>query len=245
MDITTLYAMTKAASEAAANSANLQLRPGVSPDYLPYGSYVPYANQYNKLFVHAYKLFGKEVQELFEPIDLGEHNSLGNTPGAYWKSHLDLTVVNLATLAAYLQSKIPTTQKEVEAVSDLIAANLRPSIFQDPGREKDIQNIVEILLRSRGYDYRREKIHIPYSAKTFIPDFTIEALHLALEIKLCDSLKRVKELVDEINADIPAYQTRYKNIIFAIYDMGFIRDTQEFRASIEANLNVYVNIVKK
>src|SRR5712692_3504211 len=120
MDITTLYNMTKAASEAAANAANLPLRPGNSPDFLPYGSYIPYANQYNKLLIHAYKLCGKEALELFEPIDLGTHNSLGNTPGTYWKSYLDLAVVNLSTLAAYLQSKIPTTKKEIEAVIDFI-----------------------------------------------------------------------------------------------------------------------------
>ena len=245
MDTTTLYNMVKASAEAAANSANLQLHPGNSPDFLPYGSYITYGTQYNKLLTHVYKLFGKEALELFEPIDLGRHNSLGDTPGSYWKSYLDLAVVNLATLAAYLQSKLPTVQKEIEAVADLISANLRPSIFQDPKNEKEVQNIVEVMLRSRGYDYRRELIRIPYSSKTYIPDFTIEVLHLALEIKLCNSPIRVKEIIDEINGDIPPYQTRYKNVIFAIYDLGFIRDVTEFKGSIEQNLNVHVIIIKK
>ena len=52
-------------------------------------------------------------------------------------------------------------------------------------------------------------------------------------------------MIDEINGDIPAYQTRYENVIFAIYDLGFIRDVAEFKGSIERNTNVYVVIVKK
>ena len=64
-------------------------------------------------------------------------------------------------------------------------------------------------------------------------------------MKLCNSRDRVREMIDEINGDIPAYQTRYENVIFAIYDLGFIRDVAEFKGSIERNTNVYVVIVKK
>jgi hypothetical protein len=128
---------------------------------------------------------------------------------------------------------------------DFITANLRPSIFEDPKNEKELQNIVEVMLRAREYEYRRELIRIPYSSKVYIPDFTFEVLHLALEMKLCSSRDRVREMIDEINSDIPAYQTRYENVIFAIYDLGQIRDEAEFKGSIERNLNVYVVIVKK
>ena len=245
MDITTLYNMSKAAADAAANAANLQVRPGNSPDFLPHGSYITYANQYNKLLAHTYKLCGKEAQELFEPIDLGPHNELGAMPGSYWKAYLDLAIVNLATLTAYLQSKIPPVRKEIEAVMDFITAHLRPSIFEDPKNEKGLQNIVEVMLRAREYEYRREIIRIPYSSKVYIPDFTFEVLHLALEMKLCNSKERVREMIDEINGDIPAYQTRYGNVIFAIYDLGYIRNVAEFKGSIERNPDAYVVIVKK
>jgi hypothetical protein len=153
--------------------------------------------------------------------------------------------VRLSTLAVYLQSKMTPTRKEIEAVIDFLNANLRPSIFEDPKNEKELQNIVEVMLRAREYEYRRESIRIPYSSKMYIPDFTFEVLHLALEMKLCNSRDRVREMIDEINGDIPAYQTRYENIIFAIYDLGHIRDVAEFKGSIERNPNVYVVIVKK
>ena len=244
MDVTTLYNMAKAAAEAATNSANLKTQP-VNSDYMLYGTYPVYIQQYNELLPHVYKLFGKEAQELFPLINIGKYMNPADTLGSFWKYYLDMAVVKLTTLVAYLQSKIPATKKEIEAIIDFISVNLRPSIFDDPKNEKDLQNIVEVMLRAREYEYRRELVKIPYSSKTYIPDFTFEVLHLALEMKLCNSKDRVKEMIDEINGDIPPYQTRYENVIFAIYDLGYIRDVAEFKGSIERNPNVYVVIVKK
>ena len=51
--------------------------------------------------------------------------------------------------------------------------------------------------------------------------------------------------IDEINADIPAYKTRYKNLLFVVYDMGCIRDISSFVGDIESNnKNVSVIVVK-
>lgn len=141
--------------------------------------------------------------------------------------------------------RFPTVQKEIQGVLDFIAANLRPSVYDDPKNEKELQNIVATMLRARDYDFQREKVSIPYSSKLYIPDFTFEVLHLALEIKLCTSQVKMKEIIDEINADIPPYKTRYENVIFAVYDLGFIRDVAEFKGSIEKNLNIHVVIIKK
>lgn len=244
MNITTLYNMAKATSEAATNAANLKIQP-VNVDYMLYGTYPVYVNEYNILLGHTYKLLGKEAQELFQPIDIGKYINPADTLGSFWKTYLDLAVVKLNSLTAYLQSKIPTVQKELQGVLDFIDANLRSSIYADLRNEKELQNIVETMLRARAYDFQREKVTIPYSSKLYIPDFTFEVLHLALEMKLCTSQTKMKEIIDEINADIPSYQTKYENVIFVVYDLGFIRDVAEFKGSIERNLNIYVSIVKK
>ena len=83
--------------------------------------------------------------------------------------------------------------------------------------------------------YEREKVRICYSSKEFIPDFTFEDLSGVLEVKFCKTDKKEKELVDEINADIPAYNTKYKNLTFLVYDMGIIRDSDLFVRDIEKN----------
>ena len=121
----------------------------------------------------------------------------------------------------------------------------RAAIFEDPKREKDVQNVLEILFRARDIDYRREKITIPYSSKTFVPDFTFESLDLALEVKLCRVAGNEKAIIDEVNADIPAFQTRYKSVIFLVYDLGHIRDVGLFKSGIESNADVYVQVIKK
>ncbi len=64
-----------------------------------------------------------------------------------------------------------------------------------------------------------------------------------MEGKFCDSDKREKEMIAEINDDIQAYSTKYKNLIFVIYDMGFIRDEEKFKQNIESR-SVVIEIIK-
>lgn len=70
-------------------------------------------------------------------------------------------------------------------------------------------------------------------------------LPLALELKLISRANRVKEAVDEINADIAAYSKAYRSLLFLVYDLGFIRDEIEFRKDLERTTNVSVIIVKQ
>lgn len=56
-----------------------------------------------------------------------------------------------------------------------------------------------------------------------------------MEVKFCNTDKKERELVDDINADIPAYSTKYKNLTFLVYDMGIIRDIDLFVEDIERN----------
>jgi len=104
---------------------------------------------------------------------------------------------------------------------------------------------VETIFRVRGLDYRREAQTVSYSTKRYIPDFTFDSLGLAVEIKLCNRDGREKEMIDEINADIIGYQSNYERILFAIYDLGFIRDVTLFRSSIELQAGVRVTVIKK
>lgn len=41
-----------------------------------------------------------------------------------------------------------------------------------------------------------------------------------------------------------AYKTKYDNIIFVIYDLGVIRDIDEFQGIFESNENVILKIIK-
>ena len=110
---------------------------------------------------------------------------------------------------------------------------------------EDVQDAMEIIFNAKGLDYRREKVTIEYSSKVFVPDFTFESLNLAVEAKLCNSASKEKRIIDEFNADIPAYQTRYTRLTFVVYDLGFIRDVDRFKTSIECNPGVRVLVIKR
>lgn len=54
-----------------------------------------------------------------------------------------------------------------------------------------------------------------------------------------------KKIIAEINDDIVAYKTAYSNLIFVVYDSGgVIRNSDEFKGSIEKQESVVVKVIK-
>jgi hypothetical protein len=129
-------------------------------------------------------------------------------------------------------------------VLNLAEQKLRKVIRDRPSKERQVQDSFESLLVGADIPYGREIDSIEYSSKTYIPDFSLAELNLAVEIKLCSREEREKELPAEINDDILAYKTKYQNLIFVVYDLGIIRDKERFCGSFENYENVMVRVVK-
>ena len=51
-------------------------------------------------------------------------------------------------------------------------------------------------------------------------------------------------IIAEINDDILAYKQNYGNVLFVIYDIGFIRDVERFVSSLEETDGILVKVVK-
>ncbi|PIZ48255.1 hypothetical protein CO180_03365 [candidate division WWE3 bacterium CG_4_9_14_3_um_filter_41_6] len=154
----------------------------------------------------------------------------------------------LGSLIGYLKADIE--EEKEEGSSDTlkiitgIQRTLRKLFRTKPNSEKAVQEKLEDLFNGQQLNFKREQEHIPYSSKTYIPDFTFEDINGVVEVKFCNNIEREKELIAEINDDIQAYSTRYKNLIFVIYDGGgFIRDEEKFKQDIESK-SVVVEIVK-
>jgi hypothetical protein len=117
-----------------------------------------------------------------------------------------------------------------------------------PEREAEIQNAVETLIVGRGMakgmDYDRETGRVKTSGKESIPDFIFPNLKLCLEVKLVKSTEKLKAVVDEMNADIRAYSTRYDRQLYIAYDVGIIRDETEFKSGLENAPGVSVLVIK-
>jgi hypothetical protein len=244
MDFETLYNM---AASAARNAERMCSQEGGSGGGLPFQSYAGYPfyiEKYNQLVSFAAR-HDPDVVDYFQEIDLGEGRNPASVTGIMWKSYAELAAIQLDSLACYLQSKLGKKQQEHEQIIDVIRANLRPAIYEDPKHEREVQNALETIFRARTLDFRREKETVPYSSKRYIPDFTFDRIGLAVEVKLCKAKDREKEMIDEINADIIGYAGRYDRCVFVIYDLGFIRDVAAFSGDIEENPGVHVLIIKK
>ncbi len=158
-----------------------------------------------------------------------------------------------------LLSQVPSTvgDHEVEArtegkgevlgVLDLIEGKLRKTIHKLPTEEREINDALENLFVVAGLEgkFTREVEHVPYSTKSYVPDFAFNQSSIAVEGKLCNTKEREKQIIDEINADIAGHKGRYSNLIFVVYDVGgFIRDEDEFRRSFEQHVSVFVKVIK-
>jgi REase_DpnII-MboI len=139
------------------------------------------------------------------------------------------------------------TEPEASAIVKVLSLTehkLRKTIREAPSLEKEVQNAVEALFLAADIEYAREVDHIEYSSKTYVPDFTLKRIDLAVEIKLCDHGKREKAMISEINDDILAYKQTFGNLLFVIYDVGQIRDVDRFKRHFEQQDRVIVQVVK-
>jgi len=139
------------------------------------------------------------------------------------------------------------TSKDVGEAITLIGLaenKLRKTMRTEPQEEREVQEKFENVLTSVDFKYLRDQETISYSSKSYKPDFTFPGIDTALEIKLCNRTGREKVIIDEINADILAYKTKYPNIIFLVYDVGHIRDVDRFKEGIESQDGVIVVVVK-
>jgi hypothetical protein len=125
---------------------------------------------------------------------------------------------------------------------------LRRVIFDLPDREIEIQEGIEGLIVGRGMakgiDYDRETGRVKTSGKESVPDFVFPNLNLCLEVELSKSPDKLRAIVDEINADIRTYSTRYDRQLYIVYDLGIIRDEEEFKRDLEDAPGVSAVVVK-
>jgi len=144
----------------------------------------------------------------------------------------------------YAKRESGTEASLVLSVLNLAEQKLRKVIRDKPDNERQVQDAFENLLIGADISYGREVDSIEYSSKTYTPDFSLQKINLAVEVKLCSRAEREKELPEEINDDILAYQTKYQNLLFVIYDLGYIRDQDRFSGSFEEHQNVTIRVIK-
>lgn len=167
---------------------------------------------------------------------------LDTAKGLLQAAHDELESASLSEV--YQGRDSPAEASGILKVLAIAERKLRKTIRELPSREREIQDAFENLLIGADLDFSREAESIEYSSKKYVPDFTLSKLDLAVEIKLSARSEREKEIIAEINDDILAYRQKYGNILFVIYDTGFIRDVDRFVGQFEENDGVVVRVIK-
>jgi hypothetical protein len=133
---------------------------------------------------------------------------------------------------------------DIVKVLSLVDNGLRKVVRSVPKNEAQIQDALESLFVGAGLEFSRGKENILYSSKTYVPDFVFNRISTVVEAKLCNRKEREKEIIGEVNDDILAYRTKYGNLIFVVYDVGVIKDVDQFKTGMETGDHVLVRIVK-
>lgn len=211
-----------------------------------HGGYKQFARKYNQIVEEiASKM---TLPPILDRYDIAKIPGGANTLAFEQKEIFESVHANVSLLKSFLENKIGVIEDETAAIRDFFQAKLRTAIFRTPESEREVQDAVEQLLIGRGLqkgqEYDREVGRVKVSSKEAVPDFILHRLSLAIELKLTKSTGRIREVVDEINADIAAYSKRYRSLLFIVYDLGYIRDEIEFRHDLEVAGNVAVIVVK-
>lgn len=130
-------------------------------------------------------------------------------------------------------------------IEGAIVRALRPA-FQGgpPTREREVQDAVEVILRTLAVDCTRDKESVIVGPRAFTPDFVVTGEDLAIEVKLATPKHLAGEIQEEIAADVAAYSTKWKRSLFVIYDLGVIHDPDRMREENMSKLGVMVLVIK-
>lgn len=212
-----------------------------------HGGYKQFARKYDQILTEV--AANVKLPPILDRYNLDKIPGAGDTVAFQQKEIFEGVYANVSLLRSLLEGKIGIIENETIALRDFIQSRLRSAIFRPPEIEREVQDAIEQLLIGRGLqkgqDYDREIGRVKISVKEVVPDFVMLRLSLAIEVKLVKTAARVKEIVDEINADIAAYSKRYTSLMFIVYDLGYIRDEVELRHDLETQGNVAILVVKQ
>jgi hypothetical protein len=218
---------------------------GTTPDHAKWGAFKNYARAYSALARLYVSVSGDRAINVYEAEKLGGST---NTLWPVQKEIFDTVYADTLILSALLSRFDSGVSASISEIQDLLVANLRKVIFAKPEKELDVQNAIETLFVGRGYQkavhYDREAGKIKFSGKEFVPDFVFPEFNLAIEVKLIKERSHISKCVEEISADIPAYRSVYGSILFCVYDLGEVRDVNEFQEGIQKQSGVRICIIK-
>lgn len=138
----------------------------------------------------------------------------------------------------------PQSREAIDIESSIERA-LRPMFRSTPpNNETEVQDAIENILNTLGVEFTRDREIATVGPRGFKPDFVINSMSLAIEVKLATKTHPANLVQEEIAADVSAYKTKWKRLLIVIYDNGVISDPYLMRRDNMKHFGVSIVIVK-
>ena len=138
--------------------------------------------------------------------------------------------------------------EKLTSIIDAIEKRFRKQFDNPPSNEKEVQEqlrkFFDAIGLEQGKDYERESGKFQFAGREYIPDFVLKDSYTALEVKILKDKARKNKMIKELNEDYSAYTKEYGSLIYLVYDIGCISDTEQFKRDFEDKGNVRVLVVK-
>jgi hypothetical protein len=160
------------------------------------------------------------------------HDSVERAIGAYTHIHDETGLLT-------------ADEADVFDLKGVIERSLRVAFpYGPPPNEQAVQDQVAVILSGQGVEYTRERDVAAGAVKSFKPDFVVEEMDLAIDVKYPRPTRLLPKIEEEMAADVTGYQTRWKRVLFIVYDDGQIVDVEGFRRAHVRLAGVDIIVVK-
>ena len=114
-----------------------------------------------------------------------------------------------------------------------------------PKTEPALQEICDGILKPHDLGLSREFPFMRWSSAATKPDWSSEELVLWVELKFVRQKKDIRNITEDIAADISKYTDNSRNILFVVYDPHhLISDELTFKVDIERHAGFIVSIIR-
>lgn len=112
-----------------------------------------------------------------------------------------------------------------DEVLNMISKNLRPNLGSSFPEDHDavLQKLIAAL-KGAPLNFYPERREVKSKGKSHKADLSSQKSEIGITVRLCNSIRDIRDITEEIVAVAPHFRSRYKSMIFVIYDAGHACD---------------------
>jgi 7-cyano-7-deazaguanine synthase in queuosine biosynthesis len=153
---------------------------------------------------------------------------------------------SLLSLVAGRHHLVSSWRSYAHRITDILTKGLPPTCqTKKPDNEPRLQEVCDGLLQGADVDLTREYPFMRWGSNLTKPDWSSEELRLWVEAKYVRKKADVRQINEDIAADITKYGDNRRRVLFVVYDpQHLIIDEPDFRRPIEARPEMLVCFIR-